>query len=337
MKANVTPELCRQLAHVQNTITYLEIACLPRSGMDIYVIKNAWHSRASEIGLVHSGLHTFLCSAPLLLHLKTDLVWCSAEWLDLFPESNLHSFKHTADAAGRNSDRSGVSNTTTDRSPRVWACRDLQTLVLSFTLSDGNHGRQLTAPASRVVFGYLSRVCPKLKQLYIGLGDLALDIASGLCLLSRMKRLEVVVVRMSGGARPVWLERLDLSWMAKYPPSPWRKLFRRWEYKKWDQTLKDEEELIRRREAYLRPSSSSVINTQSFDMTFVYPLVHLGTLTDVKKCLDEMADKGQYQCWPRLRLFCAEAILAWEWRNLFTNAVYKVRPDAAVFHSESLK
>ncbi|KAF9278156.1 hypothetical protein BGZ74_003157, partial [Mortierella antarctica] len=84
----------------------------------------------------------------------------------------------------------------------------------------------------------------------------------------------------------------------------------------------EEEDLISRREAYLNLASEGLSDTRSRRVTFTYSLARLGTLTDVRNCLDDMAAKGQYQFWPRLRRFHAEAVVAWEW-NLIVDAVRK--------------
>ncbi|KAG0350458.1 hypothetical protein BG005_010025 [Podila minutissima] len=124
LKADLRPELCQQLVHIQNTITSVEVVSLARPGIDICVKRKApWNAPFSEMGLARSGLHTFLCYAPLLLHLKAEQFLRSAESLDLwFPESSLHSFEHTSDAVRRDSSISTVSSTTTNAVPPVWAC-----------------------------------------------------------------------------------------------------------------------------------------------------------------------------------------------------------------------
>ncbi|KAG0025450.1 hypothetical protein BGZ82_010005 [Podila clonocystis] len=189
--------------------------------------------------------------------------------------------------------------------------------------------RPASGPASRVVFGYLSRVCPALKELYFVLDDLALDLQSGLCLLSWLQQLEVAVITVPQREHPHWLETLDLSWMAQYPLSPWRKLVRHKDMRKWEGALREEEDLVRRREEYLEATAgralkeeedgSVLLKDRHWGGEIAYPLAHLGTLTDVKNCLEDMTVKGKHRCWPRLQRFQASLKLDIEHKKVLSS------------------
>ncbi|KAG9072976.1 hypothetical protein KI688_000757 [Linnemannia hyalina] len=148
-------------------------------------------------------LHDYLCASPHLLHLMAPK---SAITLDAF---DIH-FRQTQgrpppSAALRYQQQQQQQQQ--QQFPRVWACRRLQTLHIAFL------PKKATASSSRLIFGYISRVCPRLQDLeihgpeYLTLhedewpneeegsdGRLCVRLESGLCLLSRLEDLERLVV-----------------------------------------------------------------------------------------------------------------------------------------------
>lgn len=292
---DLTPSLARHLFQVRNVVTYLEISLAQYPGS---ILHTTQRNCAGWLNLDETGLHAFLCSSPLLLHLKTDKVWCSLSNLELFPNSL------------------GIRDSVLGATPirddaplhKAWACSRLETLSLYFCRATGD---DLDGIDSRLVFGYLSRVCPKLKHLYLGFDDLDLDLQSGMCLLSRIYNLETVTIRLHGRYPWRWQKRQDWTWMDRQDPTPLRKLIRTREFKTWDKTLKQEKALIQQRELYLEHAKERYKRNQEGDMHDVNEeerprvldlahLGHYGTLTDVRSCLKEMATKGKDQRWPRL-------------------------------------
>lgn len=293
--SDLTPSLARHLCQVRNVVTYLEISLAQCPGTDLHITQR---HRAGWLNLDETGLHAFLCSSPLLLHLKTDKVWCSVSNLELFPNSL------------------GIRDSVLGATPmgdvaplhKAWACSRLETLSLYFFRATGDN---LDGIDSRLVFGYLSRVCPMLKHLFLGFDDMDLDLQSGMCLLSRMYKLETVTLRFHGRYPWHWLKHQDWTWMDRQDPTPLRKLIRTREFKTWDRTLKQEKTLIQQRELYLKHAEERYKKDQERNMNDANEeerpraldltrLGHHGTLTDVRSCLREMASKGKDQRWPRL-------------------------------------
>ncbi|KAF9177620.1 hypothetical protein BGZ50_008540, partial [Haplosporangium sp. Z 11] len=67
---------------------------------------------------------------------------------------------------------------------------------------------------TRVLFGYISRVCPHLQDLQINAPRIAVSLEGGLCLLARLVNLESLSIRICGiNIKP---KSVDLDWMA-----PW--------------------------------------------------------------------------------------------------------------------
>ncbi|KAF9548682.1 hypothetical protein EC957_005921 [Mortierella hygrophila] len=100
---------------------------------------------------------------------------------------------------------------------KVWACRGLLTLKLAISHMSNQ------PQASRIVFGYISRVCPRLQDLEIcGPEGVRMDrkirptpmcmaLEGGFCLLSRLKRLERLCVGIV--MLDLKLKDVDLAWI----------------------------------------------------------------------------------------------------------------------------
>ncbi|KAF9207040.1 hypothetical protein BGZ49_001319 [Haplosporangium sp. Z 27] len=130
--------------------------------------------------LVGDLLHAFLCQSPHLLHLKAEGVNIQLNLLSQFTPSSVNADRVNADPLR-------CDGVITSEKCTLWACRNLKTLHLQFDCrmrddrkSDNN---------SRKLFGYISRVCPKLEDLSICRKDLTLGVRSGFCLLSNLSRL----------------------------------------------------------------------------------------------------------------------------------------------------
>ncbi|KAG0320796.1 hypothetical protein BGZ99_004302 [Dissophora globulifera] len=116
-------------------------------------------------------LHEFLCTTPTLLHLIAPTVTYYTEYLDLnrILVGSKDSHPNTPHA-----------------DDRFWACRSLKTLHIEVRARFESD----TLQNSRVIFGYLSKVCPKLEDLQLRRPYLSFWLAGGLCLLSRLHNLE---------------------------------------------------------------------------------------------------------------------------------------------------
>ncbi|KAG0024090.1 hypothetical protein BGZ80_006099 [Entomortierella chlamydospora] len=149
-------------------------------------------------------LHTFLCQAPNLLHLKAEGVNVELNLLDPFTPSSVN-----APYIVNNVFLDGTSLEGYRRTHPIWACRNLRTLHLRFDKRAQNDDK--TDENSRKLFGYISRVCPRLEDLLIHRTELTLRAMSGFCLLSnlaRLKRLKIITKDATESLRDV-----DIDWM----------------------------------------------------------------------------------------------------------------------------
>ncbi|KAI7832697.1 hypothetical protein BC939DRAFT_434093 [Gamsiella multidivaricata] len=149
-------------------------------------------------------LHRYLCKTPHLLDLKASVVKFSVRWFDL--EGILGTDDDQFDERdGRN------HNPTVPLRRRIWACRSLRTL--HFTCGPSRRHDNV-AQNSRILFDYLTRVCPRLRDLKIRSTDnsLTLTLEGGFCLLSRLcdlRRLEIT------GHKERLRWKWHMAWMVK--------------------------------------------------------------------------------------------------------------------------
>ncbi|KAG0007824.1 hypothetical protein BGZ81_004571, partial [Podila clonocystis] len=124
-------------------------------------------------------LHHVLCDAPNLLSVKAPEFGYRAEYLDVQGQK------------------------------RFWACRQLKTLHLGFDSMTTTRFFTKTA-ATRLVYGYLAKVTPFLEDLALTGITLNMELEGGLCLLSRLKKLEHLKLQSSA---VVDFTEADLGWL----------------------------------------------------------------------------------------------------------------------------
>ncbi|KAF9937255.1 hypothetical protein BGZ65_001624, partial [Modicella reniformis] len=151
------------------------------------------------------SLHKFLCRTPHLLHLKIPVANFSVRWFDLegilapfgMSRYNYAILQQTLRTASSFSSSSVIAAAaaTSAVAPyhrMIWACRNLRTLHLQCYFANDT-----SVENARVMFGYLSRVCPRLQDLEISRGSLTLAFESGLCLLTRLHELQRLKLKIA--------------------------------------------------------------------------------------------------------------------------------------------
>ncbi|KAG0007595.1 hypothetical protein BGZ81_004756, partial [Podila clonocystis] len=225
---DITPAFRSSLFKVRNLVTSLTLT-----------------SNYSCTSSVESGLHDYLCASPHLLHLYTDRIVFQVASLDPYAAQHRHS------AAVESGTWNGTpSEYDALMAPRgIWACRNLKSLHAQFSDDRSLENRRIvcfavhkdmTHAQTRVIFGYLAKVCPNLEELHMVLSPADLDLQSGLCLLSRLKRLERLEIAMSAPIRFWPLERHAWDWMA-YRKTRLQAWLRVGELVLWDSEIREEE------------------------------------------------------------------------------------------------
>ncbi|KAK3838821.1 MAG: hypothetical protein J3R72DRAFT_448396 [Linnemannia gamsii] len=205
---------------------------------------------------------------------------------------------------------------------KVWACQNLETLQVQVHA----HSTELIWPVhSRIIFGYISAVCPKLQELSIFVpnfcssqwGDnvyrprLFLQLDGGLCLLSRLDRLKKLkVIYGDEETRGVDCQEYELNWISPSGHRNKDRMRRAETMANWTLQL-EAEDTLERRFSYLSKSTTAIGNDP------VDRLRNLGLLSEVKKAVEEMDGSDQ----PYLPLLE---------RVSFHDAIIERKPDTAL-------
>ncbi|KAF9309083.1 hypothetical protein BG003_010229 [Podila horticola] len=187
---DISPSTFTTLLALPNVLTSLEI----------------WHGSHLRSGLL---LHSFLCLSPMLQHLRAPEYRFPVSCFDM---EHLQKQREEGGADPQS------TTTTTRRSnsrPKIWNCRNLKTLHLGFVHQAGNENDKLARKMgrleqSRLIFKYLAKVCPRLRDVYLWKDDMSIDLEGGLCFLLRLQQLETLRIRTND--MPNLTER-DLCWI----------------------------------------------------------------------------------------------------------------------------
>lgn len=301
----VTPMLPRELETLPNVVTRLELSWADRVILDNLPckFKNQWSTPRL--------LHQYLCASPHLLHLRTMQIQYMIEGMDLGRRASFRNLS-TNDYYAWTYRQSQESIR-----PGIWACQKLR--VLEMEVPDHNDGDiQLSSPVlSRVLFGYLSRVCPKLEEVDVRIPwfcsgsmsgpsyspGLYTQLHGGLCLLSRLTDLRMLRVCPDSLAEGYNTDRVDFAWMTSGGNTEKERRKRRVVMASWKGMLAQEERLEDDRcqsDAVREPPLVS--ETVPVEGEIFWQLKDLGRLSEVKAVLEEM-DKDGFRCLPQLTHF----------------------------------
>ncbi|KAF9189601.1 hypothetical protein BGZ51_009420 [Haplosporangium sp. Z 767] len=256
-----------------------------------------------------SVLHAYLCASPHLAHLKAPKCNLLHQYLDLHQRDNLIN-----DAILSQSQPASSVHFCSTRlipaglvcHPGVWACRNLKTLHCKFRMYAPNDS-QPTHVHSRSIFGYFSRICPKLQDLQIHASTLNVSLKGGLCLLTGLSHLEWLSIGIKTSYKDI--KTVDLSWMATTRSSgvSWNIQKQQLVTASWKDLLKEEDSIEREWNLTLppQPALTDIPTTQPsgqvYDDGLVHELRNLGRPLDAKLMLDEMDTDKDFQCWPALQ------------------------------------
>lgn len=313
-------------------------------------------------------LHNYLCASPHLLHLMAPKSAIQVEHLDIHfrstqghPPLPLPPLPSTT-----TSTTTAAASGSYNQLPKIWACRRLKTLHIAV------FSPMPTASFSRLVFGYISRVCPKLQDLEIHGPEylyqfneewrtadshrrICVRLESGLCLLSRLKDLERLVVgtvdsfvlcdfgvscsyNRDEGEDQEYVMAAEFDWMVPAGHSTNRRDARNaWISSPkssgcWTKKLEAEEakEVVRRQnyQQFLMDQGKDFMvqqgaTSEGGDAELAKSLEDIGLLRDVKQMLEEMDkdayDKDEYRCWPHLHRL-----------SIYQDNIFGLQPEAEI-------
>ncbi|OAQ32968.1 hypothetical protein K457DRAFT_16040 [Linnemannia elongata AG-77] len=164
--------------------------------------------------IVGRALHQYLCGAIHLQHLRASGIQVSLAWLDvegILSEDGWYRRRRDDDKSSSSSSYSSIGQHQEQLQTRVWRTGKLKTLHLSFGAGpDGNKNFD-SYEGSRMIYGYISKTCPRLQNLLISSAGLLLSLEGGVSLLSRLQELRRVVVITESREN---LKKDDLDWLA---------------------------------------------------------------------------------------------------------------------------
>ncbi|KAG0281221.1 hypothetical protein BGZ95_005826 [Linnemannia exigua] len=149
-----------------------------------------------------ASLHQYLCTAARhLKQLDASHVHLDDRLLNL--GATIHP--PTAPAA--------ISPTSVTPPDKIWACRNLISLNISFGTQE--EAVRNLAESSRIIFGYISQVCPRLQHLKVSRNAIDCSLDGGLCLLSELDDLRTLEIKTT---TLTTLNLWDFGWMDNEPP-----------------------------------------------------------------------------------------------------------------------
>ncbi|KAF9345910.1 hypothetical protein BGX34_004367 [Mortierella sp. NVP85] len=183
----------------------------------------------------------------------------------------------------------------------LWACRNLQTFHIRTQSHDTFRTRDRGPRMSRMFYAYLSKCCPRLRDLNIRYSDLNMELESGICLLSEMKHLEKLVLGTNASHMPT--DR-DLDWLSTLDPrkQSFREKIRRWKFVKSLKApkLEAQRDLAEKKTTFEIYSSANNLP----DLKLRQAIWEASTIAGVAKTLETIRNQqlhGEY-CWPYLDL-----------------------------------
>lgn len=280
---DVTPSFLQELTVRTSFVTTLELFWRPRSRSGIYLYGERDINNAPRL------IHKFLCTSSLLVHLRTLKTVIRAKYFDLFNRRNR-----------------GVGFDPREQPPTppvIWKCRNLETLYIDV------HG----PGESRILFGYISRVLPRLVDLLIYMPEMfmnnqdfslrrpaiCVNLKGGFCLLSRLRHLQTLRVIDQDFYFPVFFacSKADLTWILPSGRKEKYKRARQIEMATWREMGGQEDvlEATQPSSSLLRPTALSEVDAAIWSQ-----LRHLGLLLDVEEMVKEI-DSGDYEPFPSLQ------------------------------------
>ncbi|KAK5829440.1 hypothetical protein F5H01DRAFT_393477 [Linnemannia elongata] len=164
-------------------------------------------------------LREILSTFEHLLHLRAPTVVYHLEDMDLFDMRNqvLKNCRGRPESAIPSQQcRHCISEKEPAARQYIWACRGLKTLHIAI---DHRYYDSNSTESSLVLFGVLTRVCPRLQELYLKQRTMHLSLQGGLCLLTRLQDLERVRFATDGN---IDFFKQDLFWMRPTAPTSWK-------------------------------------------------------------------------------------------------------------------
>ncbi|KAF8942935.1 hypothetical protein BGZ47_005974 [Haplosporangium gracile] len=305
---DVEPSLLQSLESSVNSVTKLELH---------------WSHQAQSYGdgchrqdlqSAPKLLHKYLCNSPHLVHLRVVKSVFLIEDMDLFGRrtfgdlSALNSNVCNSTNPAPVSDPTGASETL-----QIWQCRNLRTL--QFEINAHLDIMPMADPVqSRILFGYISRVCPNLEDLYISCPSvcvqsdnrrsytprLSLELDGGICLLARLQSLRRLRIEDYYLCQGPSCEVYELNWIVPSGRDSWSRMKRQEVMSEWGSKESEETRLETERKRNGGLKRLTPASKAKEDVRLAKDLKNLGLIVDVRNMVKEMDSHDKLVCLPEL-------------------------------------
>ncbi|KAF9906064.1 hypothetical protein EC991_001072 [Linnemannia zychae] len=245
------------------------------------VVQSTWWATIKAV-------HHFLCRSTNLLEFKLTNGYLLLFHLDIHDHCN---FKYSDQEVPYQYKGADVHDGLSSSRP-IWSCYNLHTLDLDLRYSKS--GNPVHDVHLRVLNGYISRTCPRLKNLSVHIpppsissgiplrSALHLRLEGGLCLLARLKFLERLHYRLDTSDCDLW----DLNWLLPSGHNDKSRTKRQEKMARWGKWRKEEDRTGSRGRRLKR------IGTEECPLTVREQLANLGLIADVIDMIKEMDQDG---------------------------------------------
>ncbi|KAG0057873.1 hypothetical protein BGZ89_001774 [Linnemannia elongata] len=241
---STTISLLGEVGRCPSQLTSLELVPQPKLGSPSRRL-----GTLSDQTLVYRRLHTLLCTSSSLVHLQHLRTAVFLEDMDLFGRRGFVDADVELDKATYQRCDSITIH------PGIWLCRRLKSLRVEIQTEMEN---LLTSSVhSRIVFGYISRVCPYLESLEIDVPyadstagileaslypRLSMKLQGGLCLLAKLDRLRRLRISSERGQWTFNCEDYEVNWISCSPYHRMNRMFRHWTLSHWKKMREHEKQ-----------------------------------------------------------------------------------------------
>ncbi|KAG0005005.1 hypothetical protein BGZ79_007317 [Entomortierella chlamydospora] len=163
-----------------------------------------------------------------------------------------------------------------------------------------------------MIFAYLVKCCPRLRDVCLWQSNLRLDLYSGFCLMSELKGLEKLVIATSRGDT---VKLKDLEWLSSSAPSlpsRWGKRARSCELSGGDLGFLKRQEQVDRESwerAVERWDPKKITHKEVREA--IYSASCVANVTDVVQEIQDRRNAGVY-CWPHLETLRIRSSDLWD-------------------------
>ncbi|KAF8942934.1 hypothetical protein BGZ47_005973 [Haplosporangium gracile] len=239
---STTLSLLQEVARCPSLLTSLEL--VPQSRLDS---PSRRLGTLSDQILVYRRFHTLLCMSSSLIQLQHLRTTIFLEDIDLFGR---RGFVDVDVGLGKATYLMPDATTT---HPGIWLCRRLKSLRVE--VHKGMETLHTSSVHSRIVFGYISRVCPYLEGLGIDIPyadstasrretsfypQLSMKLQGGLCLLAKLDRLRRLRISSESGRWTFDCEDYDINWISCSSYHRMNRMFRHWTVSLWKKMRENE-------------------------------------------------------------------------------------------------